>query len=152
MDTRHGPTVAASVSWTVPDLVEIAPSGDGLGVYARRAIAAGTVIGIFQGRIERFQLIDGQPAYGDANIHLMLDLHVDGNHLYALTLPDTDCPINRVNHSCQPNCELVGAHGLTLVASQEIAAGEELTFDYRPVTLIPIGISCWCDRRPRCIL
>jgi len=140
------------VSWTAPGLVEIAPVGDGVGVFAVCPIAAGTVIGVFQGVVERFPLVGGRPRYGEANVHLMLDLHVDGGHLYALTLPDADSPVNRVNHSCRPNCELVGVHNLTLAAKRDIATGEELTFDYRPVTVIPIGIGCWCADGTRCVL
>lgn len=132
------------MSWAAAELVGLGAAHDGLGAFALRDIPRGTVIGIFAGVPQRFALRDGAADYGVADSHLMLDLHVDGEHLYALTLPDSDCPINRINHSCRPNCELTGVHGLTLIARRDIACGEELFFDYRPVTLVPVGVACWC--------
>jgi len=140
------------MSWTAPGTVEIRalPQG-GVGVFATRTIEPREVIGIFQGVVHTFPLRGDAPDYGAEDPHMILDLHDDGKALYALTLPDVDCPVNRVNHSCSPNCELVGVHGLTMIASRRICTGEELYFDYRPVTLRPVMLDCWCHE-PACRL
>lgn len=139
------------MSWTAPDIVTIRSLQDGVGVFAQRPILKRSVIGIFQGVVNRFPIIDGEAVYGDENKHLMLDLYRDADALYALTLPDVESPVNRINHSCKPNAGLVGIHGVTMIALRDIDAGEEITFDYRPVTLMPVGAMCWCAE-PKCHL
>jgi hypothetical protein len=53
-------------------------------------------------------------------------LQVEEDH-YLVSL--TDCePADYVNHSCAPNTGLSGQ--ITLVALRDIAAGEEITYDY----------------------
>jgi len=52
-----------------------------------------------------------------------------------------------INHSCRPNCySLVADDVIWICASRNIAAGEELTYDYH--TGGEAGISCRC--RPGC--
>ena len=52
-----------------------------------------------------------------------------------------------VNHGCNPNCyvEIFGHH-IWIIASRDIKAGEELTYDYNTDGVA--GIPCRC--RPRC--
>jgi SET domain-containing protein len=141
-----------NMSWTVAGAVEIRELyKGGVGVFATRIIEPGEVIGIFQGVVHAFPLRENGPDYGSEDPHMMLDLYDDGNVLYALTLPDIESPVNRVNHSCSPNCKLAGIHGLTMIAARQILPGEELYFDYRPVTLRPIMLDCWCHA-PGCLL
>jgi hypothetical protein len=46
-------------------------------------------------------------------------------------IPPIDAPDDFTNHSCEPNCGLrVWASGFTMVALRDIAANEELTYDY----------------------
>jgi len=68
----------------------------------------------------------------------------DDTNYYMLTI-DKDCIIDAgpmgnlsrfMNHSCNPNCEtqkwtVGGEVRVGLFASRDIAAGEEITFDYR---------------------
>ena len=141
------------MSWTQAGLVEVREAKAGMGVFAVVDIPVDTVIGVFQGVVNRFPFVAGQPDYGDADQHMMLDLYLSGDALYALTLPDRDEPVNRINHSCNPNCHLTGVHGLTVVARRPIAVGDELTFDYRNVTLVGVGQKCWCKHiGPKCRL
>ena len=53
-------------------------------------------------------------------------LQVEDNH-YLVSLSDCE-PADYVNHSCAPNAGLSGQ--ITLVAMCDIAAGEEITYDY----------------------
>lgn len=40
-------------------------------------------------------------------------------------------PARRINHSCAPNCQVADIRGhLWIVASRDLAPGEELTYDY----------------------
>jgi SET domain-containing protein len=52
-----------------------------------------------------------------------------------------------INHACNPNCyvDIVGRH-IWILASRDIRAGEELTYDYNTDGIA--GIPCRC--RPRC--
>ena len=52
-----------------------------------------------------------------------------------------------INHACHPNCyvDIVG-HTIWIIASRDIAPGEELTYDYNTDGVA--GIRCRC--RPRC--
>jgi len=52
-----------------------------------------------------------------------------------------------INHACHPNCyvDIVG-HTIWILASRDIDAGEELTYDYNTDGIA--GIPCRC--RPRC--
>jgi len=56
-----------------------------------------------------------------------------------------------VNHACEPNCGLqFGEAGIRLVAVTDIAAGEQLTFDYATTqNAYPKRFRCLCGS-PRC--
>lgn len=95
----------------------------GRGVFARRAIAADAVIGEITGKIMGT----------DFESNYCMDL--DGQ---AVLEPAS--PFRFLNHSCDPNCQLVlwkrhkvNGHKirrLWLQARRDVAAGEELTIDY----------------------
>ncbi len=63
----------------------------------------------------------------------------EANNEYIFSLDD-ECdvdgnvpwnPARLINHSCAPNCEAVLGEGrIWIVATRDIAAGEELTFNY----------------------
>jgi SET domain-containing protein len=85
------------------DLVEARPSPvHGTGVFARRAIAAGTHVGTYEGH----------------------PVDTDGTHV--LWIEGTGV-LRYLNHSRTPNVAFDGAE---LYAVRDIAAGEELVFDY----------------------
>lgn len=146
------------MSWTAAGAVvaQVRADGDGVGVHALRPLPKGTLIGVFHGELAAFEIgANGQPDYRGEDEHMMLDLGVHRGMLFAMVLRDGGSLVNRINHSCQPNCELNGVHGLCLYTARDIAQGEELTFDYRPITLKPLGVRCWCAGVPeasRCVL
>ena len=52
------------------------------------------------------------------------------------------------NHSCEPNCGFDTGDGNTIVASRDIAVGEELTYDYHFLETEPSlirGLECKCE-------
>ena len=109
-------------SWLTP-AAENRPSEQkgGLGVFAREPIAAGTTVAAFGGAaVDRRELA----ALGEAVQHHSLQIDEE---LYLASVPPFD-PADYVNHSCDPNCGIVGS--VLLVAMRDIAADEEICFDY----------------------
>lgn len=120
--------------------VRVGQSKFGLGVYAGHRFGADDEVGQVTGEI-----ID-DPEYGS---DFCIDL---GNQL---SLEPAD-PFRYLNHSCQPNCEIVQWHleeddaelELWLHALREIQPDEELTIDYGwpAETAIPCDCGAQCCR------
>ena len=135
--------------WLHPD-VRVRPSAiDQLGLFARAAIPAGTIVSRLGGRLvtasELREILAaaaqraGQP-YVDT-ITVAEDLH--------LVLPPGQ-PNHYGNHSCDPNLWHTGAY--TLTARRDIRPGEEVTVDYATQTVAPaFQMPCRCGA-PLCRL
>jgi hypothetical protein len=132
------------VSWVGTHKIKQEVFGWGIRVIATAPLQRKEVIGVFSGHFRSFSIRGEKVNWEDADVHYILDLYRDGERLLVMELLDRECALNQINHSCRPNCELTGIHSLTLVAMRDIRAGEELTFDYRPITICPIGLVCWC--------
>lgn len=109
----------------VNDWLEIGPSGiHGQGGYARRAIPAGTPIVEYTG--ERIDKAESARRCEAGNVYVFDindDWDIDGS------VPGN--PARFLNHSCEPNCEAQQEENqVWIVARRDIAAGEELTFNY----------------------
>jgi hypothetical protein len=98
------------------------PSNGGLGVFTRDPIRAGSVILEYGGPVVRsVELPSPYPADGDRYVQIGADLFLGPSG----GLDDY------VNHSCDPNCWLrISGDRVAQIALRDIAAGEELTFDY----------------------
>jgi SET domain-containing protein len=109
-----------------PDpLAAVRPSPiEGNGVFARRAIAAGTRVIEYVG--EKVSKAESHARCEANNVCIFAldeDHDLDGNVPWN--------PARFVNHSCAPNCEATEDDGrIWIVARHDIAAGEELTFNY----------------------
>lgn len=145
------------MSWTNFDMVEVQAVGGESGVFAGVDIPDGTVVGVFDGRADVFDVtgngeVDWRGQDGSMSIHLKL---VDGK-LFAI-MPWPDAPISGIdfiNHSCKPNCR-ADAGVLVVETIRPIAKGEQLTINYHNMDLIKLGRPCWCegiDDAERCIL
>jgi hypothetical protein len=122
--------------------ISVGQSKFGLGVFARRRFRREQAIGKIAGQIIR------DPEYGS---DFCMDL---GDNL---TL-EPAAPFRYLNHSCQPNCEIIHWQseeedaepepGLWLHALRAVRPGEELTIDYGwPAdTAIPCGCGAKCCR------
>ncbi len=97
-----------------------AAPGRGEGTWAREAIAAGEVIARWTGRSVGAAEFATLPARLRAN-----SIQVDED---AYLVPPRLVAGDHVNHSCDPNAGLCGDR--TLVARRDIAAGEEISYDY----------------------
>lgn len=138
------------MSFTIRDLVEVRLlSNDHRGLFARRDIPRGQLIGCFDGRatlfpVDRAGHIDsGAFAFRD-----LLQLERVEAGVLALAPVDGFDGIDFANHSCKPNASL--KRGVVMVAGRCIRAGEEITLDYRKMDVVPEGIECWCDVPKRC--
>jgi uncharacterized protein len=108
-------------SWLSP-LAACRPAGTkGLGVFAGEAIPAGTTVAGFGGCVvDRAELDTLDEKYRTHSLQI-------DDHLFIVSeLPFDDA--DYVNHSCDPNCGIVGS--VLLVTMRAVAAGEELCFDY----------------------
>ena len=97
---------------------------EGKGLFAKEAIAAGEIVAVKGGRIftrKQWAALEGE--LGPAQIEISDDFVIApgtreeclGSMLYT-------------NHSCEPNIAIQGQ--IVLVAMRDIAAGEEVCFDY----------------------
>ena len=92
-----------------------------MGVFAVEAIPAGTTVAGFGGYVVDRAELDALDE--EIRIHA---LQIDDDLFIASELPFDDA--DYVNHSCDPNCGIVGS--VLLVTMRDVAAGEELCFDY----------------------
>ena len=93
----------------------------GLGIFAKQSIPAGATVAGFGGHV--VERVEFDNLDEELRTH---SLQID-DRLYLVSLPPF-APADYVNHSCEPNCGLIGS--CLLVAMREIEAGEELCFDY----------------------
>lgn len=96
----------------------------GLGVFAKKEIAKGTVIGDYIGKVIKTAEYDIEK---DKN-GLYLMYYTDEATIY----PNLKKPgVHLFNHSCKPNCQMYFYKGHTLfVATEKIKVGDELTISY----------------------
>jgi SET domain-containing protein len=108
-------------SWLTA-LAECRPARtDGLGIHAVEFIARGTTVAAFGGDVvDRAEL---DKLEEPLRIH---SIQIDDD-LFLVSSPPFD-PADYVNHSCEPNCGIVGS--ILLVTMRDVEAGEELCFDY----------------------
>lgn len=126
----------------------------GKGVFALQAIAEGETILEYKGEViswdEALRRHPHDPTQPNHTFYFHLD---DGNVI--------DGGVNGnsarwINHACEPNCESEDRDGRIFIkAARDIAAGEELFFDYRLViderytAKLKKAYACWCGA-PSC--
>lgn len=105
----------------------VAPAGQcGLGLFAARSFAAGTIV--LDVRDPNY--LAGAKPHGQLVLfgYSHADVFQVGPDLF---LPPYGGLDDFTNHSCEPNCGLrVDTSGFDMIALRDIAAGEELTYDY----------------------
>jgi hypothetical protein len=111
---------ADETCWLNPKAEGRAAVGRGEGTWVCEPIAAGEVIARWTGRIVDANELATLPAQLRANSIQVAD--------DAYLVPPRLVAGDHVNHSCEPNAGLRGDR--TLVAMRDLAAGEEITYDY----------------------
>lgn len=117
----------------------------GSGVFTKKCINKGTVIGDYLGKVIKIS---------------EYDLNQDKNGLFLMFVSDEfaiypdlkKSGIHLVNHSCSPNCWIYTYHGHTLFfAIKEIKVGEEITISYllspKSKYCNPCLHDCKCDSK-----
>jgi uncharacterized protein len=128
-------------SWLSPLAFRQGAGAKGMGIFARQPIPAGTTVVGFGGHVvDRAELDDLDH---ETRVHA---LQIDDDLFIASAPPFDDA--DYVNHSCEPNCGIVGS--VLLVTMRDVAAGEELCFDYAMTDTDDYDeFECWCGM-PRC--
>jgi hypothetical protein len=126
---------------------EYADSGSGRGIKAKNSIPAGTIIGIYDGKLESYELAENKMVEPELHKHIV-QIMIHDNKLFGLR-PQNVAGIDFINHSC--NANVVPQDRIVLVAANDIPAGQNLTLDYTKWDLVSEGIACWCQPS-RCIL
>ncbi|MFO1477083.1 MAG: SET domain-containing protein-lysine N-methyltransferase [Verrucomicrobiota bacterium] len=114
-----------SSSPPIPLWTECRPSPiHGLGLVARQPVPAGTRLLEYVGeRISKQESLKRCEQQNNYIFSLDDEHDLDGN------VPGNEA--RWINHSCRPNCEAVLEEGrIWIVAVRDIAAGEEITFNY----------------------
>lgn len=100
----------------------------GRGVFVKRNIKAGALIGDYLGRIvDDKELVALEKENGGACYAMDYDGNDTSIYPEDVRIPD----VHLINHSCAPNCGTCSRSGHTLVfALRRLFPGEELSFDY----------------------
>jgi hypothetical protein len=116
----------------------------GRGVFARKEIPAGTLIGDYTGKIIKDEEIDALEKKYD-NACYAMDYNNNGTSIFPLDIKAVG--IHLLNHSCAPNCDTYFYYGHTLFFTlRKIWPGEELTIDYSFDPDVKEGLlhACFC--------
>ena len=89
-------------SWLNPNAA-VAPAGaKGLGIFAAAAIPAGTTVAGFGGNVvDRAEFDTLDEAWRTHSLQI-------DDQLYMVSMPPF-APADLVNHSCEPNCGIIGS-------------------------------------------
>ena len=113
-------------SWVHPSLELRDIEGIGLGTFTKTPILKDEIVIVQAGKIVESSVLD-TPEYEPYWYHCF---QVEQNHYicpFDLTRESADGVFN-VNHSCEPTCGFSGQ--VSMVALRDIAADEQITFDY----------------------
>ena len=108
-------------SWLISHAVSGPAGAKGDGIFATEAITAGTTVAGFGGFV-----VDRTEFDGLDEVWRIHSLQID-DELYLVSTPPF-VPADLMNHSCEPNCGIIGS--CLVVATRDIEAGEEICFDY----------------------
>lgn len=130
METHTAPARVSPIHSNLsrPDLLEVRPSSiEGTGVFARRSIAKDDCIIEYTGEHIPWSTVADE---GDAERTYYFGIF-DGS---IVINPERGGNEARwINHSCEPNCEAIEEEDgrVFIYALRDIAAGEELCYDYK---------------------
>jgi uncharacterized protein len=114
---------------------------EGKGLFARRRIRRGEIVAIKGGHVYDARTL----ARVKARIAVSYLQIADGFFIGALTSAEVRRNKMFINHSCVPNLGIRGQ--LMFVARRDIAAGEELTYDWAMEEHGPGRTRCRCGTR-----
>ena len=114
-------------SYLSPKTVVKKSAIEGKGLFCRKPIHKGEIIGIKSGQFLTGEMVKKLlPKFGDAYLQITEDLFLGPSHKQEV--PKS---MMYLNHSCNPNVGMQG--NIVFVAMRMINPGEELTIDYATV-------------------
>ncbi|WP_255437818.1 SET domain-containing protein [Comamonas flocculans] len=110
--------------------IQVRRSGvHGKGVFALQAIAEGEVIIEYLGEVISWDEAQERHPHDPAQPNHTFYFHVDEDHVIDANVGGNAA--RWINHSCEPNCWADEVQGrIFITALRDIAAGEELNYDY----------------------
>ncbi len=127
--------------WVDPRIEIRSSSIAGHGSFANAPIKKGEVVIRWGGGVivtdEEFQ-----KGFKEGKYKPETSVHFDKDHKWVQLASDPNESDPFLNHSCDPN--LWFTSGWPLAARRDIAAGEELTFDYATGETYPLNHACEC--------
>ncbi|MBP9906437.1 MAG: SET domain-containing protein-lysine N-methyltransferase [Rhodoferax sp.] len=130
--------------------IQVRRSGiHGRGVYAVMDLAAGDVILEYLGEIITWEQAQARHPHNPADPQHTFFFHVDSRRVIDAAVGGNAA--RWINHSCDGNCEAEEQGGRIFIkALRDIAAGEELHYDYgliieqRYTAKLKAQYPCWC--------
>jgi SET domain-containing protein len=121
----------------------------GKGVYALQDIAAGDRLIEYLGEIITWEEAQARHPHDPANPNHTFYFHIDESRVIDALYGGNSS--RWINHACEPNCEADEQDGRIFIkALRDIAAGEELNYDYgliideRYTKKLKAEYPCWC--------
>ena len=121
----------------------------GKGVFALQDIAAGETLIEYVGEIVSWDEAQDRHPHDPANPNHTFYFHVDEDRVIDALHGGNSS--RWINHSCDPNCEADEVDGRIFIKTlRDIAAGEELNYDYglvieeRYTPKLKAEYPCWC--------
>jgi SET domain-containing protein len=135
--------------------IQVRTSGvHGKGVFALQDIAKGDVIIEYKGEIISAQEAEDRHPHNPSDPHHTFYFQIDDDRVIDALHGGNSA--RWINHSCVPNCKpSVEEDRVMIKAKKDIAAGEELNYDYGLIIDEPITSKlmaqypCWCGS-PKC--
>jgi hypothetical protein len=135
---------------THPRRIQVRRSGiHGKGVYAVQEIAAGDTLIEYVGEIISWEEAQARHPHDPQNPNHTFYFHIDESRVIDALYGGNSS--RWINHSCDPNCEADEQDGRIFIkALRDIAAGEELNYDYgliieeRYTKKLKAEYPCWC--------
>jgi hypothetical protein len=121
----------------------------GKGVFAVRDIAAGETLIEYKGEVISWKEALRRHPHDPSQPQHTFYFHVDDKHVIDGRVDGNAA--RWINHACDPNCETDEVDGRIFIkAARDIAAGDELNYDYGLVIDLPYTpellaeFPCWC--------
>lgn len=121
----------------------------GKGVYAVQDLAAGDTLIEYVGEIITWEEAQARHPHDPKNPNHTFYFHIDESRVIDALYGGNSS--RWINHACDPNCEADEREGRIFIkALRDIAAGEELNYDYgliieeRYTKKLKAEYPCWC--------
>lgn len=126
----------------------------GRGVFALRSVAAGETVLEYKGEVISWDEAQRRHPHDPTNPHHTFYFHLDSGDVIDGKVGGNSA--RWINHSCSPNCVTEEVDGRIFIkAERDIAAGDELFYDYRLsvegryTKQLKQAFACWCGS-PAC--